>query len=331
MNYTIKDCILNQEREDVKHLLLSLGLNDEDASETVMVYDEDLLIGTGSIDYNVIKMIGVIPSYQKMNVTSFIMTELIQRLYQKGIYKYFLYTQPKSKPLFLNFDLNLVIETSTIVMFENKMNPIQTYLQNLKIHLPQKKSSRAALVMNCNPMTNGHVYLIEKASKEHDDVLLFLVEENRSVFSFEDRYQIVSETIKSFPNVILIPSGPYIISSMTFPTYFLKSLNDASKSYMELDATIFNQYFIPILEIDQRYVGEEPKDPMTNQYNQALKNILKDKLSVIPRIYINQQVISASYVRTLAKEKRFDEIKTMVPKATYDFLISSKGVAIFHE
>jgi [citrate (pro-3S)-lyase] ligase len=173
--------------------------------------------------------------------------------------------------------------------------------------------------------------LIEKASKENDDVILFLVEENKSVFSFEDRFDIVKKTTANFNNVTLIPSGPYIISSATFPTYFLKSLSHASKIYMELDATIFNQYFIPILDIDMRYVGSEPKDPMTESYNETMKMILGDKLLIVNRIQFEHQVISASYVRLLAKEKRFEEIKKIVPSSTYEFLISKQGQAIFND
>ncbi|MFA7075147.1 MAG: GNAT family N-acetyltransferase [Candidatus Izemoplasmatales bacterium] len=330
MNYTIKDCILKHELEDVKHLLLSLDLTYETATETIMVYDDDKLIGTGSIDQNVIKMIGVLPLYQGQNITSLIMSELTQRLYQKGIFKFFLYTQPKSKTMFSSFDLNLVVETHDIVMFENKLNPISKVLNELKQQLPQKKKSRAALVMNCNPMTNGHLYLIEKATQENDNVLIFLVEENRSVFSFEQRYHMVEQSIKHLDNIILIPSGPYIISSITFPTYFLKSLSLASMSYMMLDAIIFKQYFMPILDIDYRYVGDEPLDPMTSAYNNTLKSILGLKLKIIERKTINDQIISASYVRKLAQEKRYDIIKTIVPKATYDFLVSPEGQAIFH-
>ena len=331
MSYQIKDCILKSELEDVKHLLLSLDLSFEEVTETIMIYDEEKLIGTGSIDSNIIKMIGVHPSYQGLNVTSLIMSELTQRLYLKGIHKYFLYTQPKSVILFENFDLNLIIQTDDIALFENKINPINDYLTQVKQKLPKKQGLRASLVMNCNPMTNGHLYLIEKAAKENDDVLLFLVEENRSVFSFKDRFQIVKNAIKHLSNVILIPSGPYIISSLTFPTYFLKTLSAASLAYMELDVMIFYQYFMPILEIDHRYVGDEPKDPMTNQYNQTMKKIFESKLIIIDRITHQDQVISASYVRKLAKEKRFDDIKKIVPDATYEFLISLDGQAIYHD
>ena len=331
MNYTIKDCILKHELEDVKHLLLTLGLDHEIVSETIMIYDEDKLIGTGSIDQNIIKMIGVLPDYQGLNVTSLIMTELTSRLYQKGIYKHFLYTQPKSKALFSNFDLNLIVETQDIVMFENKLNSITEYLIHLKAQIPAKKKTRATLVMNCNPMTNGHLFLIEQASKENDDVILFLVEENRSVFSFDDRYMIVKDSIKHLNNVFLIPSGPYIISAATFPTYFLKSLSDASMIYMEIDVMIFKNYFMPILEIDTRYVGDEPKDPMTAMYNEMMKKIIKDNLKILKRITYENIIISASYVRMLAIEKRFDEIKKIVPTPTYEFLISKKGQAIYSD
>jgi [citrate (pro-3S)-lyase] ligase len=263
-------------------------------------------------------MIGIKQEYQNQNVTNIIMNELIKRLYQKNIDKFFIYTKPDVYKHFLNYDFKLLVETNDLILLENNLNSINDYYKNI----PTKKGNRACIVMNLNPLTNGHLYLIEKASKENDDVILFLVEEDRSYFSYNDRYNILKQALKDYKNIHIIPSGPYIISKLTFPTYFIKDKSKISKIYMELDVKLFTEKLIPLFDIDKRYVGDEPLDEMTNLYNITLKKYLDDKLIIVPRLTENSNIISASLVRKLIENKDFETIKKYVPKATYDFIIS---------
>ena len=39
-----------------------------------------------------------------------------------------------------------------------------------------------AVVMNCNPLTLGHRYLIEQALKQCDYLMIFVVQEDKSFF-----------------------------------------------------------------------------------------------------------------------------------------------------
>lgn len=80
----------------------------------------------------------------------------------------------------------------------------------------------AALVMNANPFTLGHQYLVETAAAACDTLHLFVVSEDASLVPFAVRKKLVAEGVKHLPNVILHDSGPYIISNATFPSYFLK-------------------------------------------------------------------------------------------------------------
>ncbi len=138
------------------------------------------------------------------------------------------------------------------------------------------------------------------------------------------------KTISHLKNVHVISSTDYIISRATFPTYFLKN-KESMGVYTELDVSIFKKYFMPIFEIDVRYVGQEPLDPLTDAYNKKLKEIIKAQLSVIDRKTYQDKVISASYVRLLAKQRNYEELKLIVPKATYKFLMSKKGRSLFDE
>ena len=79
------------------------------------------------------------------------------------------------------------------------------------------------IVMNCNPFTNGHHYLIQESSKLVTKLIVFVVEENKSIFSFDDRIKLVREGVHNIENVTVLPSGQFMISSVTFPGYFNKN------------------------------------------------------------------------------------------------------------
>ncbi|PKK99206.1 MAG: [citrate (pro-3S)-lyase] ligase [Tenericutes bacterium HGW-Tenericutes-2] len=329
--YRFVDCMSKSELDDVKNLLIQNNLSfDDNVTQTIGIYENDKMIATGSLDSNVIKMIAVDATHQGENLTALILSHLMSILNEKGIQKYFLFTTPKNKAFFLNYNFSLIYENETIVMLENNFNTIIERLSRLKLSLNLVRGTTAAIVMNCNPVTLGHLYLIEKCASQNDNVLIFLVEENKSVFPYEVRYELLTKSTKHLTNVHILPSTPYIISTATFPTYFLKETSEKSYAYMNLDISIFQKYFVPIFSIDFRYVGSEPLDPATNAYNETMKKILQDKLVVIERLRNKQDVVSASLIRKLAKEKKYDLIKFYTPVATYKFLKSKKGKALFH-
>jgi len=332
MSRKLIDCILEKEINDVKLLLSKNGLSYEDkVTSTIGIYDDDHLIATGSLYENVIKMIAVDQDSKGENLTATILDKLISMLNYKGVQKYFLFTTPASKKFFMNFNFSLIHENEKIVLFENNINTIEEQLNQMKEQLTLVRGTTAAIVMNCNPVTFGHQYLIETCASQNDNVIIFLVEENKSVFSFETRFKLLKKVTKHMTNVHVLPSTQYIISNATFPTYFLKELNEASLIYMDLDISIFNKYFMRIFGIDLRYVGNEPIDQTTDAYNMAMKQILKDKLVIVERLQKDFVTISASIVRKLAKQNKFDELKNFVPKPTYQYLKSKKGRALFHD
>ena len=329
--YHFVDCMSKTELNDVKHLLTLNHLSfDDNVTQTIGIYDGQIMVATGSLDSNVIKMIAVDPSHQGENLTAMILSHLMSILNDKGIQKYFLFTTQKSKAFFLNYNFSLIYENESIVMLENKFDTIIERLTRLRSTLSLNRGTTAAIVMNCNPVTLGHLYLIEKCSTQNDNVLIFLVEENKSVFPYPVRLELLQKSTKHLKNVHILPSTPYIISTATFPTYFLKETSERSYAYMDLDISIFNKYFIPIFSINFRYVGSEPLDPATNAYNETMKKILKDKLVIIERLRNKENVVSASLIRKFAVEKKYDMIKLYTPAPTYKFLKSKKGKALFH-
>lgn len=196
-------------------------------------------------------------------------------------------------------------------------------LKSKRVSLPEG-STTGAIVMNCNPFTLGHRYLIEQAASQCDLLYIFVVEENKSVFSFEDRFMLVKQGTADLPNVKVMPSGSFMISTLTFPEYFNKDNPDAIKVDPSMDVEIFGKHIAPALGITVRFAGEEPLDVVTNRYNETMKRILPSfgvEFRVIPRKEADGGVISASRVRECLKNKDFVTIHHLVPDSTFMYLL----------
>lgn len=322
MNYTIKQIDITE----ATNLLVDNNLTtDELTTYTVGIFDNNLLIGTGTIYNNIIKLLAVDKNYRNENILSIIVTHLIKELANNNIYKYFIFTTPDNITTFTQLGFSLISKTSVVAYLENNFYPITEKLANIASSVDNKQILTGAVVMNCNPITNGHLYLIEQAKKQVEHLIIFLVEEDKSVFPFKIRKKLVKEATSHLKNITILPSTEYIISSITFPSYFIKDLKETSKAQMKLDSVIFNDYFIPIFNINKRFVGSEPVDLFTANYNQILQQVLKDKLIIINRLTINNEIVSASLVRKHFKEGNFEELKPLVPKSTYEFLNSNEG------
>lgn len=201
-----------------------------------------------------------------------------------------------------------------------QLKKYQEFIQSSAIHKMPKIGS---IVMNCNPFTLGHRYLIEYAAEQVDYLYIFVVEEDKSYFKFDDRIELVKAGTSHLKNVKVLPSGQFIISSTTFSEYFDKANLKGTTIDTSLDVETFGSQIAPYLNISVRFVGEEPLDPITAQYNQSMKEILPKygiELCEIPRKETDGEVVSASRVRKCLEEKNWDEIRKLVPETTYLFL-----------
>jgi [citrate (pro-3S)-lyase] ligase len=217
-----------------------------------------------------------------------------------------------------------------ISLLENDPKGLTNFLKKLK---KKRQDGRiiSSIVMNCNPFTLGHQYLIEYVSNNSDVVHVFVVWEDRSVFPNDVRYRLVKAGIKHLPNVIIHKGKDYIISNSTFPSYFIKEKNSIVKIHAQLDLKIFGEFIAPALGINRRYVGHEPIDPLTREYNAVMKNLLPQygiEVFEINRLEYRGLAISASRIRQAIKDDNLDSIKEMVPKSTYEFLISEEAKPI---
>lgn len=209
--------------------------------------------------------------------------------------------------------------------------PAQKFLKDVKARISSFDLAPDAVigstVMNCNPFTLGHKYLIEKSSSLVDLLVVFVVEENLSFFEFKDRFQLVQEGANCCKNVCVVPSGKFIISSMTFPSYFRKETEQKEGTDIVHDLRIFSHIIAPALGITKRFVGSEPSCAVTRSYNRQMYKELPSKgieVIEIPRRETCGIPISASLVRDLLKKGNFKALKKYVPETTYSFLLSHK-------
>lgn len=205
---------------------------------------------------------------------------------------------------------------------------IEEYLESIPVKMDKDKELQiGAIVMNANPFTLGHRYLVETASAVVDFLYIFVVEEDRSYFAFRDRITMVQEGLKKLENIVVVPSGKFMISQGTFKSYFEKENKSEAIIDASMDIWIFAQYIAPRLAITKRFVGEEPFDKVTRQYNEQMKSLLPEygiDLIEIPRKNGGggKQIISASMVRNLLEKKEWEQISMIVPDTTLRYIQS---------
>ena len=239
---------------------------------------------------------------------------------ETGLRHLFLYTKPQNERMFSSLFFYPIAQTGQVLLMENRKDGIKEFLSHCPV--AEGNGTVGAAVMNCNPFTLGHQYLVETAAKQCDRLYIFVLSEDKSRFSAADRLEMVCLGTAHLSNVTVLPTGPYLISSATFPTYFLKDREQAGEVQCLLDIEVFSKHYAPHFGITRRFVGTEPLSPMTGQYNEALKAHLPEQgiaVTEIPRLETNDAPISATAVRKALDEGT--DFRHLVPDTTYQYLI----------
>lgn len=300
-----------------------------------MINDNYDVVATGSLFGNTLRCLAVSSQYQGEGLLNQIVTHLISIQYERGNTHLFVYTKIDSAKFFESLGFYTITKVDEqLVFMENKRTGFSEYLFQLKQETPiqylNNKKRNAAIVMNANPFTLGHLYLLETASKANDCLHLFIVSEDSSLVPFDIRKKLILEGSQHLTNIVYHDSGSYIISSATFPSYFQKDEESIIKGHALLDLSIF-KHISETLSINVRYVGNEPTSFVTNLYNQIMATELpKANIDciIIDRKEINNRAISASIVRQAIKDNHFELLQQLVPQSTYDFFMSDEAKPI---
>ena len=197
--------------------------------------------------------------------------------------------------------------------------------QHLNPSTPQPLTTttprRGVVVMNCNPFTLGHRYLIEQAAKQVERLFVMIVREDCSLFAYAERKAMVEQGVAHLKNVTVIDGSEYAISQTTFPTYFLKRLDDAADTQMLLDLDLFRRHIAPALGATVRFVGTESTDQLTRRYNELMHEVLTD-VREISRLEKDGNAVSASRVRKAMEQGDMGTIRQLVPPTTLPYIIA---------
>ena len=335
----IKEKVLKPTSEsDQKRLgafLCRQGLTlDKDIEYSMVLTDSGKIVAAGSFSGRILKCIAVDKEYQGEGLAARVVTHLINEQYHRGRTHLFIYTKPENMLIFSDMGFNPVAEVSSkVVLMENRSDGIKKYLK--EISLGRKKGGfSAAVVVNCNPFTLGHKYLIECAAAQCDHLDIFVVWEDKSIFPAEIRYRLVKEGVRHITNTAVHKGKDYIISEATFPSYFIKEYQEYVETNARLDVTVFADHIAPALGIVKRFAGEEPSCPVTSIYNNIMKEILPAKgieVEIVPRVTHEGEAISASRVRELIQRGEMEKVEELVPITTYNYLISLEADKIIKQ
>lgn len=304
---------------------------DRNLDYTCGMYDDEMnLIATGSCFGNTLRCMAVSHEHQGEGLMNSIVSHLIELQFSRGNTHLFLYTKCDSARFFGDLGFYEIARINgQIVFMENKRTGFSGYLNTLakqKEDVPRV----AALVMNANPFTLGHQYLVEKAAAENDILHLFIISEDASLVPFSVRKKLVMEGTTHLTNIRYHDSGPYIISNATFPSYFQKDEKAVIESHAMLDLTVFTR-IAATLGINRRYVGEEPTSLVTSIYNQIMSEKLLEngiECVIVPRKENDRKAISASTVRQALKEENWDLLRELVPETTLDYFQSPEAASV---
>ena len=318
--------------KQINELLLAEGIRrDANLDYTCGMYDDEMnIIATGSCFGNTLRCMAVSSAHQGEGLMNQIVTHLISIQFERGNTHLFLYTKCNSAKFFGDLGFYEIARIDGQIVVMKRFTSDNTQILSETSSETQKDLRIAALVMNANPFTLGHQYLVEKAAAESDILHLFIVSEDQSLVPFSVRKQLVLEGTAHLDNIIYHESGPYIISNATFPSYFQKDADAVMESHANLDLTIFVR-IAQALGINCRYVGEEPNSQVTGIYNEIMaKKLPENEISctIVPRKEANGAVISASTVRTALKNDNIELLKTLVPETTLRYFQSEKAAPV---
>lgn len=297
---------------------------------TCGIWDEnDRLIATGSCYANTLRCLAVSSDHRGEGLLNQVMGHLLNVQAERGNAHVFLYTKPESAGYMADLGFYEIARVADrLVFMENRRGGFDAYLAQLARR--RAPGTAAGIVMNANPFTLGHFHLAQRAAGENDAVHLFILSEEAGPIPFSVRRRLVQEGVACLPNVICHDAGSYIISSATFPSYFLRDGEAAIRAQAELDLTVFGR-IAQVLGIRRRYVGQEPRSFVTGLYNEVMARTLPElgvQCVQIPRLEAAGRPISASTVRQAVHDGRLEEVRDMLPETTYAFLAGDQGAAV---
>lgn len=328
MSYTVAAISDKRGYAAADALLLKSGLRRDALADYICgVFDDDFtLCATGSSYQNTLRCLAVDDAHRGEGLMNLVIGHLCEMQAARGCTRLFLYTKPASAVFFRELGFYEIARTADVAFLENRKNGFADWLKTLPT-ASTPKDRTACVVMNANPFTKGHRFLLENACAAADAVHVFVLSERFGPIAPEIRKKLVTLGTADLPKVILHDSGPYIISSATFPSYFLKQEQQVSRVHAALDAAVFVR-IAQAMNIGIRFAGEEPFSQVTALYNAVMADTLPKAgiaFRTVPRLELNGRAVSASDVRQAIHDGNMGAAHALLPETSWRFLTSPEG------
>ncbi len=306
----------------------------------VITRDEDSeeILAGGGLDGNVIKCVAVSEEARSEGLMNVLVSRLIAMAREDGRESVKAFTKPENVGIFKSLGFTLIASAPKAVLMENGRGGLPEYEKYLASLA--RPGRNGAIVMNANPFTKGHRWLIEQAASQVDNLYVIAVKEDRSRFPYAERKAMIEAGCAGLDNVTVCEGSDYAVSAATFPTYFLKKLDDATDTQIALDLDLFANHIARPLGVTVRFAGSEPDDALTRRYNELMAEILPNhpdlenvegsalrqaqrpmELIEIPRLEQNGKPISATALRRVLDEGSLHEAMEYVPESTVPYLV----------
>lgn len=337
-----------RQRHQIEMFLQTNGLRYDDVDYYAAIVDEssDEMIAGGGLKGSVIKCVAVSDGHKGEAVANVIVSHLIAKANAEGCQCVKLYTKPDNRQLFESLSFRLIAESPNAILMETGVGGIEKYSEELRVKseelrvkseelgvkseelkndesvVSNARKPIGAIVMNANPFTLGHRFLVEQSSELVERLYVVVVREDCSMFSYNERKAMVSQGVRDIGNVVVVDGSDYAVSAATFPTYFLKQLSDATDTQIILDLDLYRRRIAPALGATIRFFGSEPTDPLTRRYNELMHQQLgEEHVHEIQRKQQEGSAISASRVRKAMMEGCIWDAIQLVPPTTIPYII----------
>jgi [citrate (pro-3S)-lyase] ligase len=317
-------------REEITCFLEKNGLGiDDDIAQFVIARYQRKLIACAGIAGNTLKCIAINSDWRGTSLSLTLIHEAELQAAQNGEHQLFLLTSPGNVKSFRGCGFYpLVTVDNRAALMENTPVGIHRYCGQLRSQYLVEGNNVGSIVMNANPFTLGHQYLIEHAASKCDWLHVFVVQEDVSAFPFKERFAMVGR-FAAFAKCDRSSRLCVYYLAWHVPGYFLKDKQVIDKVYATIDLMLFRNYIAPALNITHRFVGTEPFCQLTAEYNRTMHHWLEmeNGQSASIRVHeINRKTddsnvpVSASAVRRLLNENNFSAASGMVPATTRVYL-----------
>lgn len=327
---------LNSVRRRVEAFLAANGLRLAPLDRYVVVTrdeDGDEILAGGGLDGNVIKCVAVSESARSEGLMNILVSRLIAIAREEGRESVKAFTKPENEGIFKSLGFGLLASAPKAILMENGRGGLPEYKKYLASLA--RPGRNGAIVMNANPFTKGHRYLVEQAASLVDNLYVIVVREDRSRFPYVERKAMIEAGCTGLDNVVVCEGSDYAISAATFPTYFLKKLDDATDTQIALDLDLFVNHIAQPLGVTVRFAGSEPEDALTRRYNELMAEILPGtSVAVvrqarrpidfveIPRLEQKGKPLSATSLRRALDKGGFKEAMEYIPESSIPYLVA---------